>query len=102
MEFLLEKSQKEFDCKLVGLFTQQLAIFPNGSMIRLSDQSIALVCRQNAGMPLRPVVRVIQNSRGEDVRPYEIDLIKQLSVTIIESELEIRRDIPAVSAEDIG
>lgn len=102
MEFLLEKSQKEFDCKLVGLFTQQLAIYPNGSMIRLSDQSIALVCRQNAGMPLRPVVRVIQNSRGEDVRPYEIDLIKQLSVTIIESELEIRRDIPAVSVEDIG
>ncbi len=101
MEFLLERSQSEFDYKLVGLFTQQLAVYPNGSMVRLSDNSIALVVRQNNGMPLRPVVRVIEDGKGAEVRPHELDLLQQLSITIIESELEIRRDLPAVSADEI-
>lgn len=101
MEFLLERSQTEFDYELVGLFTQQLAVYPNGSMVRLSDNSIALVVRQNNGMPLRPVIRVIEDADGNEVKPHEIDLMQQLSVTITESELEIRRDRPSVSIDEI-
>ncbi len=99
MDFLIEKSEKEFDPVLVGLFTQQLAVYPNGSLVRLSNGYIGIVCRQTKNMPLRPVVRIIQDPTGEDIVPYEVDLMKELCVTIVESELEISRNRPAVSPD---
>lgn len=101
MEFLMMKSSREFDPRLVGVFAQQLAVYPNGSMVKLSNQHIAIVSRQNQSMPLRPVVRVIQNAEGEDIVPYELDLMRELCVTITESELEINRNQPPVSPYDI-
>lgn len=101
MEFLYEKSETEFDHILVGLFTQQLAVYPNGSLVKLSNGNIALVCRQNRSMPLRPVVRVIQNPQGKDVSPYDIDLMQELSITVVESELEINRNAPSISTDEL-
>ena len=101
MDFLMERSEKEFDPVLVGLFTQQLAIYPNGSLVRLSNRYMGIVSKQNKGMPLRPYVRVIQNANGEDIVPYELNLMKELSVTIIESELEINRNCPPVSPDEL-
>lgn len=101
MDFLIERSQKEFDPELLALFMQQLAVYPNGSMVRLSNQYVGLVCNQNKDMPLRPVVRMIQNPEGKDIVPYEVDLMKELNITVVESELEIDRSRPAVSADEI-
>ncbi len=101
MDYLLERTEKEFDSMLVGLFTQQLAIYPNGSLVRLSDSYMGIVARQNRGMPLRPVVRVISGPGGEEIVPYELDLLKELNVTIVESELEISRNKPPVSPDEL-
>lgn len=97
----MERSEKEFDPELVGLFTQQLAVYPNGSLVRLSNQYLGIVADQNRSMPLRPVVRVIQDPEGREITPYEIDMMKELSVTIIESELEITLDKPPVSPDEL-
>lgn len=101
MDFLVERSGKEFDPELVGLFTQQLAVYPNGSLVRLSNQYLGIVAEQNRSMPLRPFVRVIQDPQGRDIVPYELDMMKELSITIIESELEISRNKPPVSPDEL-
>ena len=101
MDFLVARSEKEFDPQLVGLFTQQLAVYPNGSLVRLSNQCLGIVSDQNRSMPLRPFVRVIQDAEGREIAPYELDLMKELSVTIIESELEINRNKPPISPEEL-
>lgn len=101
MDFLVERSGKEFDPVLVGLFTQQLAVYPNGSLVRLSNQYLGIVSKQNRSMPLRPFVRVIQDANGNDIVPYEIDLMKELCITITESELEITRNKPAISPDEL-
>lgn len=101
MDFLLERSEKEFDPKLVGLFTQQLAVYPNGSMVRLSNQFLAIVADQNRSMPLRPIVRVIQDPQGREITPFEVDMMKELSITITESELEISLNKPPVSPDEL-
>ncbi|MBR2408604.1 MAG: HD-GYP domain-containing protein [Lachnospiraceae bacterium] len=101
MDFLVERSGKEFDPVLVGIFTQQLAVYPNGSLVRLSNGYYGIVSKQNRSMPLRPFVRVVQDPRGEDIIPYELDLMKELSVTITESELEINRNKPSVSPDEL-
>lgn len=101
MEFLIERCESEFDTTLVGLFTQQLAVYPNGSMVRLSNRYIGIVCDQNTNMPLRPIIRVIQNPEGKDITPYEIDLMRELSITVVESELEISQNKPEISPDEI-
>ncbi|MBQ9768480.1 MAG: HD-GYP domain-containing protein [Lachnospiraceae bacterium] len=101
LDFLIERSETDFDPALVALFTQQLAVYPNGSLVRLSDQYIGIVCDQNRSMPLRPIVRVIQDPEGKDVTPYEVDLMRELSITVVESELEITRNKPPISVDEI-
>lgn len=90
LDYLMANSESMFDAELVRIFMQQVAIYPNGSMVRLSDGSIALVKEQNPSIPLRPVVRVYADKNGRRVPLKEIDLMKILSLTITESELEIQ------------
>ena len=93
VDYLIEKSGTYFAPELVQLFIRQIAIYPNGSMVLLSNRMQAIVKDQNRNVPLRPVVRVISDENGKSVVPYEIDLMEELSITIIESELEIRRKL---------
>lgn len=89
VNYLIEYSGTKFDTQLVGKFIQQIAIYPNGSMVRLSDRNYGIIKAQNRSTPLRPIVRVVADENGNDIPMYEIDLMKDLSITIIESEVEI-------------
>ena len=89
VNYLVEGSGSKFDTQLVGQFIQQIAIYPNGSMVRLSDKNYGIIEKQNRSMPLRPVVRVVSDQYGNDIDIYVVDLMKELSMTIIESEVEI-------------
>jgi putative nucleotidyltransferase with HDIG domain len=89
VNYLVEHAETKFDLKLVSVFIKQIAIYPNGSMVRLSNNAIGIVKEQNKNFPLRPFVRVITDEQGKEVVPYEIDLMQVLSITILESELEM-------------
>lgn len=89
VNYLVEHAETKFDLKLVSVFIKQIAIYPNGSMVRLSTNAIGIVKEQNKNFPLRPFVRVITDENGKDITPYEVDLMKVLSITILESELEM-------------
>jgi putative nucleotidyltransferase with HDIG domain len=89
VNYLVEHAETQFDLKLVSVLIKQIAIYPNGSMVRLSDHTIGIVKEQNKDFPLRPFVRVVADEWGREITPYEIDLMQLLSVTIIESELEM-------------
>lgn len=92
VNYLIEHSDTKFDTNLVAIFIQQIAIYPNGSLVRLSNNSLGIVKEQNHCMPLRPIVRIIENENGEEVNIYEIDLIKELSITILDSEVEMSKE----------
>ena len=89
VNYLVEHAETQFDLKLVSVFIKQIAIYPNGSLVRLSNNAIGIVKEQNKNFPLRPFVRVITDEHGNDIHPYEMDLMKLLSITILESELEM-------------
>jgi HD-GYP domain-containing protein (c-di-GMP phosphodiesterase class II) len=93
VDFLIENSGTKFDPDLVRIFIQRIAVYPNGSMVRLSDGNIAIVKEQNKYAPLRPIVRVIADNKGNKITTYIINLMKVLSVTVIESEVEISLSI---------
>lgn len=89
VNYLIENAESKFDLKLVSVFIKQIAIYPNGSMVRLSNNAMGIVKEQNKNFPLRPVIRVFADEKGNEIDFYELDLLKELSVTIIESELEM-------------
>lgn len=89
VNYLIEHAETKYDTKLVSALIKQIAIYPNGSMVRLSNNTLGIVKEQNKNFPLRPFIRIITNEKGEDIQPYEIDLMEVLSITIIESEIEI-------------
>jgi len=89
VNYLIKESNTKFDTQLVAVFIKQIAIYPNGTLVRLSNQTVGVVKEQNRSMPLRPIIRVIENEIGEEIDMYEMDLMKELSITILEPEEDI-------------
>ncbi|TFE22785.1 HD-GYP domain-containing protein [Cohnella luojiensis] len=83
LDILFANAGTLYDLKKVTLFRNKVAIFPVGQSVKLSTRERGVVCRQNQSIPSRPVVRVLQNERGEKLKaPYEIDLSSALHVMI--------------------
>lgn len=83
LELLFAGAGTQFDLSLVETFRNRVAIYPPGVPVSLSTGERGVVIGVNRAVIQRPVIRVLQNERGEDLRePYEIDLSKRLSVMI--------------------
>lgn len=83
-EVLMALSGTKFEYHIVQAFCQHIAIYPNGSSVRLSTGEVAVVVRQNT-TPLRPVVRVVYEDEDEHIRFNEYDLTKILTLFIVET-----------------
>ncbi len=71
---LLEWSGDHLDGELVQFFIRALGIYPVGSLVRLSDDRLAVVVEQQEDL-LRPVVRVIYDAaRSYGLPPRDLDL----------------------------
>lgn len=83
LELLYAGAGTQFDVSLVETFRNRVAIYPPGAPVRLSTGELGVVVGVNHAVMQRPIIRVLQNERGEELRtPYEIDLSKSLSVMI--------------------
>ncbi|MHC1683139.1 MAG: HD-GYP domain-containing protein [Clostridiaceae bacterium] len=83
IEYLVGMSNIYFDAEMVRKFTTNIAAFPTGSSVMLSSNEKGLVVRQNNSAPTRPVVKIIYDKNGNLVsQPYEIDLLKELTIFI--------------------
>ncbi|MBK9795332.1 MAG: HD-GYP domain-containing protein [Holophagaceae bacterium] len=72
---LLEWSGDHLDGELVQFFIRALGIYPVGSLVRLSDDRLAVVVEQQEDL-LRPVVRVIYDAaRRYGLPPRDLSLI---------------------------
>jgi len=64
-----------FDKEVVEAFLKNVALYPVGSMVRLSTGEIAVVSQTRKGFPDAPVVRIIRDKDGRSLElPVEIDL----------------------------
>lgn len=71
---VLREAGKGVDPFFARLFAGALGVFPIGSMVRLSDHSVGVVCRPGDD-PLAPVVRLAFDARGVELDdPVELDL----------------------------
>jgi HD-GYP domain-containing protein (c-di-GMP phosphodiesterase class II) len=82
VEYLYAQAGSHFDPQYVRLFLKHINIYPNGTPVHLSNNLEGVVARPNTHNLQRPVVLVLSASRHK-VTPYELDLAKELDVTIV-------------------
>ena len=74
-----------FDSDIVDAFLQLIAVYPVGSRVKTNQGELGIVMRQNAHFPERPIIRIIKDQYGQDMRTEKIvDLIKETTVVIQE------------------
>ncbi|NOU88038.1 HD domain-containing protein [Paenibacillus sp. LMG 31460] len=85
MEQLFAGSGTMYDQSQIALFRDKIAIYPLGITVRLNTGEFGIVSKLNVTVPHRPIVRVLQDQAGQELKePYEIDLSTKLSILISE------------------
>lgn len=86
LDEIMKNAGNKFDSELVKIFLGSVATYPTGSMVSLNTGKNAIVLRQNADNPTRPLVRIVeQNSQGEWVRKEDHDLTEELTIFIVDT-----------------
>ena len=83
IEYLKQLKEIMFDKRVVDTFLEFTAVYPAGSHVLTNEGELAVVLRQNRNFQDRPVIRIIRDKNGKDVREEVIkDLVKIHSVFI--------------------
>lgn len=88
LEILYSGAGTLFDQTIIEAFRRAIAIYPNGMVVKLSDQRVGIVSGQNVGFTERPIVKVIEQDGRKLEHPYEVNLKQELAVVITECHLE--------------
>jgi len=77
IEYLKNYKNAAFDGKIVDVFLSLMAVYPVGSRVLTNEGELAVVLAQNKGFQDRPVIRILKDRNGNDVKTETIiDLIK--------------------------
>jgi len=66
------KHKTAYDPKIVKVLISKIGIFPIGSLVELNTKEIARVIKLNCDNVLRPVVKIIRESNGDEARETKI------------------------------
>jgi putative nucleotidyltransferase with HDIG domain len=84
LEYLLGAGGHLFEHHLINAFRKNIAVFPLGSTVVLNTGEVGVVCKVDPEYCHRPMVRILKDGRGNDLRlPYEVDLKTQLKLFIV-------------------
>jgi len=83
VEYLVSMSNYQFDCEIVKVFLDCIAIYPIGTGVILNTGEKGIVVDNNKNWPTRPVVRIVIDERGRRLSKFkEIDLSKDPKIFI--------------------
>lgn len=77
IEYLKTFRNSKFDAKIVDTFLGFTAVYPAGTRVMTNEGEMAVVVSQNKEFQDRPIIRIIKDKEGNDVRGEVIkDLVK--------------------------
>ncbi len=74
IEFIMANKGTHFDSRILKSFLQKVAPFPQGSIIKLSDDRMAIVVKNHPENCMRPTIRIL-NKYG--VPQYDLNLLEE-------------------------
>lgn len=89
LQILLKDTPAKYDKWLVTQFVHCIGVFPAGSLVKLDNEKVAMVLRQNIGYATKPVVKVFYSIRGDHyLKAKELNLsVKTNDVKVIDAVL---------------
>lgn len=84
IEYLYGGGDILFDPHIVQAFTDNLAVYPLGTLVRLSTNQVGVVVNVRKNKGPRPVVRVQYNNVNRAIDPRIVDLGKEKTIFISE------------------
>lgn len=86
IEYLISMGGHQFDYDIVKMFIQNISIYPVGKGVLLSTGDKGYVVSTSKAFPTRPIVKILYNSNNRKLsKPYDIDLTRSNSITIIDT-----------------
>lgn len=79
---LVNHHKKAFDPIMLKALIESISLYPVGTYVQLNSGDVGLVIQVHPKLPLRPLVRVLFNSRGEEIAAREIDLKNQPNLMV--------------------
>lgn len=87
IEYIISQAGIKYDFKVVNIFNESVAAYPNGTIVITNGGERAVVLRQNTKCPTRPVIRMIYDKYGNKYTEWvEKDLTKELTLFICDTE----------------
>lgn len=90
IEYIVAGSDAHFDQEIVQLFMHMVCAYPEGCIVKLSDESTAVVVKNCSQNVLRPTVRLLEDtplgSRGTEINLLEDYGFNNITVKSILSE----------------
>lgn len=80
-EYIMSMTNLHYDYQVVWRFLRCVALYPNGTQVKLSTGQVGIVTDQHKGLPQRPVVRAYEGD-SENFSFEEIDLAVHTTVFI--------------------
>lgn len=85
MEVLYTGTETLYEKEKIELFRDKVAIYPLGVSVTLNTGEAGTVVGLNHLFPQRPIVRLLYNEQGEELKaPVEVDLSQKLSLMIVD------------------
>lgn len=86
IEYIRVHSIDYFDKNFVDILIQMVALYPIGTKVITSMGDIGIVIRQNDETPERPVLKLLEDRYGKQIKEeIELDLLKELTVFIVDT-----------------
>lgn len=73
-EYIAAYSGELFDPKLAQIFVRNIPLYPKGISVKLNSGETGIVTDANIGYIGRPTARICYDHRGQEIKPYDIDL----------------------------
>ena len=105
LQLILQDCPHKYDGELVKKFIKCIGVYPVGSLVKLSNEKIAMVVKQHPSHSTKPLVKVFYSVRGNHyLIPIELDLYKSPQVRIEKAVVasEYRLDFNRYFAESIA
>lgn len=88
INYIISQAGIKFDFKVVNYFMESVAAYPNGTAVLTNGGEIGIVLRQNQKCPTRPVLRIVQDKKGNKIKSWvEKDLKFELTLFITDTVL---------------
>ncbi|MFC1500953.1 HD-GYP domain-containing protein [Elusimicrobiota bacterium] len=85
---MISSSKHDFDSEIVKVFINKISLYPPGSYVRLNTDEIARVIETNAGMPTRPIVRLVLDKNSQRPLDFRVDDLSNNKMLFIKEAVD--------------